>query len=161
MNCKRFASVGIALLAIGAGSAYGYKAPANLSAKQLNYLEANAKTADEYRQLSKYFHYQVMYYSTKAQSVLDEYSRGSSRYPMATKTVTRVEVINRSYEDNIRKVEESRMAAQKYDDLLTSIGFNPEIESSAAVSVKDLVADNSDKIPTVATQADSPVKAIH
>jgi hypothetical protein len=112
------------------------------SRKQLKLLMDNAASADDYQKLAHYFHYQQMLFQTKAQLLLDESARNSSRYPMATKTVTRAEVTKRAYDECTTKANENGALAEQYDRMLVELGVKPEIESTSVVSVGSLQKTN-------------------
>ena len=111
--------------------------PLNLGRKQLQLLIKNARSPQEYQKLATYFHYQELLYRAKAQNVVRDYANIGTRYPMATKTVSRSDVARRQYEACLSKAESNATLAAHYDELLTEMGIAPEVLSSTTVSAKN------------------------
>jgi len=142
MPRRKFSTVvRIAILVAGAALASWHlpaQAPSHYTRKQLKLMRQNASNADDYQKLAAYIHYQTMLFHTKAQQVLDEVSRNSTRFPMATKTVSRAEVEKRSYDECNAKAAENAALAEEYDAKLIEMGVKPVLSSESVVSLKSL-----------------------
>jgi hypothetical protein len=108
------------------------------SPKQLRLLEANAASPADYQKLATYFHHQELLFRTKAQQALDEYANHTGKYPMATKFVSRAEVVARLRDHYLSKADDNAKAAERYHEKLTQLGFKPASESATITSVNSL-----------------------
>jgi hypothetical protein len=113
--------------------------PQHYSHRQLRLLMAGAANTDDYQKLATYFHYQELMCRTKARKVVDEYANDSGKYPMATKTVTRAEVMARAYDQYSSQANENARLAGRYDEMLTKLGVKPASESATIVSINSLL----------------------
>lgn len=111
--------------------------PPPYGAAELKTLKAKANSADDYRKLAEYFHYQELLYRAKAQDTLDAYANYGGRYLMVTKTISRAEVANRDYNACFVKAETYSRLAAKYDAKLLQLGERPVSISSTFVSAAD------------------------
>ena len=97
-----------------------------------------AVNARECVRVATYFHYRELLFRAKAQETIDRYANQLSRYPMATKTVTRAEVVERQYSEYLLKADENARMAAGYDAILLELGMKGWNGSGTVVSVKDL-----------------------
>ncbi len=93
--------------------------------------------------VAAYFHHRELAFRAKAQRILNEYSRESARYPMATKTVTHATAVSRRYHEYQAKADENARLAANYDEILRGMGFDPPSNQRPAVSLRDLQTDST------------------
>lgn len=99
--------------------------------------------ASEYLKVATYFHHRELAFRAKAQVILNDYSRDSVRYPMATKTITHATAVAlRYYEYQVKANENARLAAS-YEDKLRAMGFELPNAPRVTVSLKELQTDPS------------------
>jgi hypothetical protein len=118
----------------------------HLTHKQLKVLTVNAATAEDHRMLATYFHYQEMLFLSKAQQILDDYVNHRLCYPMATKTVTRSEVVTNFYRECLKKANENGILARMQDSQLAALGITPPVESRITVPVSSFKPSASPKM---------------
>jgi hypothetical protein len=106
--------------------------------KQLRLLISSAADADDYQKLAEYFHYNELLFREKAQRVANEYANHAGKYPMATKSMTRAEVMSRFYDRYSFKSGENARLAKQYDKKLLELGIKLESESAMTISIKSL-----------------------
>jgi hypothetical protein len=91
-----------------------------------------------YQQLASHFQHTELRLRAQAQQSLDAAATRSPRYRMATKLVSWAEATARTHETLLRKATQNARLAKACEQILSTHGISPPIESRFTVSLLNL-----------------------